>query len=96
MDSKAWKKPLLLEMPNRLDVTSVSSTLEAGTLLLTDWPRKRGPAFKQAVISCRDSLNGRVCHSVARDDFIAAAHEAYIYIQGETEPVGWIEERRAG
>ena len=81
MDDILWHESVLLELNNRQDVISVSSSREAADLLLNNWPKKRGPSYKLAVMTCLDSFRGKQPPELVRQDLIAAAIEAHIYVK---------------
>jgi len=81
MDDIPWRESVLLELNDRQDVTSVSSSREAADLLLNKWPKKRGPSYKLAVMTCLDSFTGKQPPELARQDLIAAAIEAHIHVK---------------
>lgn len=81
MDDIPWHESVLLELNDRQDVIIVSSSLEAADLLLNKWPKKRGPSYKLAVMTCLDSFHGKQPLELVRRDLIAAAIEAHIYVR---------------
>lgn len=81
MDDIPWHESLLLEFNGRQDVVTVSSSLQAADLLLNQWPKKRGPSYKLAVMTCLDSFRGKQPPELVRQDLIAAAIEAHIYVK---------------
>ena len=81
MDDIIWPESVLLELNDRDDVVTVSSSLEAADLLLNKWPKKRGPSYKLAVMTCLDSFHGKQPAELVRQDLIAAAIEAHIYVK---------------
>jgi hypothetical protein len=81
MDNIVWHESVLLEMNDRQDVITISSSLEAADLLLNGWPKRRGPSYKLAVMTCLDSFRGKQPPELARQDLIAAAIEAHIYVK---------------
>jgi hypothetical protein len=81
MDDILWHESVLLELNDRQDVISVSSSREAADLLLNNWPKKRGPSYKLAVMTCLDSFRGKQPPELVRQDLIAAAIEAHIYVK---------------
>ncbi len=84
MDGIPWRESVLLELNGRQDVITVSSSLEAADLLLNKWPKKRGPSYKLAVMTCLDSFRGKQPAELVRQDLIAAAIEAHIYVKPNT------------
>lgn len=84
MDGIPWRESVLLELNGRQDVITVSSSLEAADLLLNEWPKKRGPSYKLAVMTCLDSFRGKQPAELVRQDLIAAAIEAHIYVKPNT------------
>lgn len=81
MNDIAWQESVSLELNSRVDTIVVSSSLEAADLLLNRWPSKRGPSYKLAVMTCLDSFRGTQPAELARQDLIAAAIEAHIYVK---------------
>ncbi|WP_275790598.1 DUF982 domain-containing protein [Pararhizobium gei] len=84
MDDIVWPETVQLELNGRYDVLSISSSREAADLLLNQWPQKRGPCYKLAVMTCLESFRGRQPAELARLDLIAAAIEAHIYVRSQS------------
>jgi Protein of unknown function (DUF982) len=81
MDDIPWNESVLLELNDRHDIVTVSSSREAADLLLNKWPKRRGPSYKLAVMTCLDSFRGKQPPELVRQDLIAAAIEAHIYVK---------------
>lgn len=84
MDDVSWNDSVFLELNDRDDVVKISSSLEAADLLLNKWPKKRGPSYKLAVMTCLDSFRGKQPAELARQDLIAAAIESHIYVKPQS------------
>lgn len=76
-----WKEPVVLELEGIGDYRAIRSTREAAEVLLDKWPTHEGDAYKAAIRMCRYVLRGEQPEDYARQDFIAAAIEAFIHIQ---------------
>ncbi|WP_068953402.1 DUF982 domain-containing protein [Pararhizobium polonicum] len=81
MDDIFWHESVLFELNDRQEIVTVSSSLEAADLLLNKWPTKRGPSYKLAVMTCLASFQGKQPPELVRQDLIAAAIEAHIYVK---------------
>ena len=81
MDDIPWNESVLFELNDRQDVVTVSSSMEAADLLLNKWPKKRGPSYKLAVMTCLASFRGRQPPELVQQDLIAADIEAHIYVK---------------
>jgi hypothetical protein len=42
------------------------------------WPSERGPAYSNAMATCQSAINGKADLMKARQDFAAAAREAFL------------------
>ncbi|CZT33899.1 DUF982 domain-containing protein [Rhizobium sp. 9140] len=85
VSEKWWQQPVLLELDGIGDYRAVRNTREAAEVLLDRWPTHEGVAYKAAIRMCRYVLNGEQPADYAREDFIAAAVEAYIHVD-ESHP----------
>lgn len=80
MDSKIWHAPVSLEMFGPGHYRIVTSAKEAAKVLHNEWPRRAGPKYCNALLSCEAALKGELDAERTRDDFIYAAKEAQILI----------------
>ena len=63
----------------------ISSTEDAAQTLLSSWPggfERRRPKYSAARLACLQALSGKMTPEQARSEFIAAAKEAGVYIEG--------------
>ncbi|WP_183433279.1 DUF982 domain-containing protein [Mesorhizobium sp. RMAD-H1] len=76
-------KPVTIELPSdRIGLyRNVSSADEAARLLVEHWPAGAGDKRLAAMQACLDVMEGRADAGIARAAFIAAAHEAKIYVK---------------
>jgi hypothetical protein len=81
MVEKWWQEPVVLELNGVGHYFTVRSTRQAAEVLLEKWPVREGEAYKAAICMCRHVLNGEQPVDYARQDFIAAAVEAFIHVQ---------------
>ncbi|KQS65389.1 hypothetical protein ASG39_09120 [Rhizobium sp. Leaf371] len=80
INEKWWQQPVVLELGGIGDYRIVRNTREAAEVLLEKWPTHEGAAYGAALRMCRYVLNGEQPADYAREDFIAAAVEAFIHI----------------
>ncbi len=76
-----WPEPVVLELDGIGRYRIIRDTREAAECLLRKWPVDDGSAYKAAVRTCAYVLRGEQAADYARQDFIAAAFEAYIHVQ---------------
>ena len=81
MNEKWWYEPVVLELDGIGRYRVVRNTQEAAFCLLDQWPVREGRAYKAAIRMCRQVLGGEQPNDYARQDFIAAAVEAFIHVQ---------------
>lgn len=82
MNEKCWRQPVIIELKGIGDFEAVCDTREAAEILLRRWPGEgKGPAYDIALRTCNYVLRGEQAPDYARHDFIAAAHEALIYVR---------------
>jgi hypothetical protein len=81
MNEKWWQEPVVLEIGGIGKYQIVRNTREAAECLLDKWPVHEGTAYKAAITMCRYVLNGEQPVDYARQDFIAAAVEAFIHVE---------------
>lgn len=58
----------------------IRSAWEALECLRIQWPRKKGPHYRKAIRSCKDTLDGRKPTEKTRHAFLGAAKEAGICV----------------
>lgn len=76
-----WQEPVVLELDGVGRYRIIRNTREAARCLLEKWPVHDGTAYEAAVQTCRYVLRGEQPVDYARQDFIAAAVEAFIHVQ---------------
>ena len=81
MIEKWWQEPVVLELDGIGQYRIVRNTREAAECLLDRWPVHDGMAYKAAIRMCRYVLTGDQPADYARQDFIAAAVEAFIHVR---------------
>ncbi|OLP59157.1 hypothetical protein BJF93_04420 [Xaviernesmea oryzae] len=82
MAEKCWRRPVIIELNGVGAFEAVCDTQEATRILLKRWPQEnKGPAYETALKTCHYVLLGEQAPDYARHDFIAAAHEALIYVR---------------
>lgn len=81
MIEKWWLEPVVLELDGIGHYRIIRNTSEAVQCLLDKWPVHDGTAYQAAIQTCRCVLRGEQPIDYARQDFIAAAVEAYIHVQ---------------
>jgi len=81
MVEKWWLEPVVLELDGIGTYRVVRNTREAAQCLLEKWPVREGAAYQAAIRTCRGVLRGEQPMDYARQDFIAAAVEAFIHVQ---------------
>ncbi|WP_426230986.1 DUF982 domain-containing protein [Pararhizobium sp. DWP3-4] len=81
MIEKSWLEPVVLELDGIGSYRMVRNTSEAAQCLLGRWPVQDGSAYQAAIQTCRCVLRGEQPVDYARQDFIAAAVEAFIHVQ---------------
>jgi hypothetical protein len=81
MDSVRWHLSVVLRLETDSGETlAITSTPEAAHCLLVYWPAERGEAYHRAIRTCGLVLRGLVTPEVARETFLAAAHESSISV----------------
>lgn len=85
ISEKWWQQPVVLELDGIGDYRTIRNTREAAEVLLDKWPTHEGVAYKAAIRMCRYVLSGEQPANYAREDFIAAAVEAFIHVE-DTHP----------
>lgn len=75
---KPWLMPVKLELPGSGGYRTISNTREAISCLMEHWPETRGQAYRAALQTCVDVMDGRMGPDSARDAFRKAAEEAAI------------------
>lgn len=83
MDPKRWQKPVTIEHGKAGRMRVISSTSEAGALLLLDWPQQGGAEHLLAHIACLAVLEGEMPPEHASAAFIKACEEAGVFIQSK-------------
>jgi hypothetical protein len=81
MNEKWWHEPVVLELGGFGRYRTIRNTREAAECLLAQWPVREGVAYTAAIRMCGHVLRGDQPIDYARQDFIAAAVEAFIHIQ---------------
>jgi hypothetical protein len=84
MIEKWWLEPVVLELDGIGRYRVVRNTREAAQCLLEKWPVQDGTAYRTAIRTCCCVLRGEQPMDYARQDFIAAAAEAFIHVQPDT------------
>ena len=75
MHSKAWSKPVWVEIP-LAEPRMICTAAEAADFLRHEWPVKAGPLHDSALVICDEVLMGRRNPEDARAVFQAAVAEA--------------------
>lgn len=80
-----WDHPLKVTLRAGMDRTfrSVDDALD---FLENEWPQKRGECYQQAVLSCRQGLNGLAPVEGVRTAFIAACLETGMPVKTAPPP----------
>jgi hypothetical protein len=78
-----WQEPVVLELDGIGRYRIVRNTREAAECLLRMWPVRDGSAYAAAIQMCGYVLRGEQPADYARQDFIAAAVEAFIHVQSK-------------
>jgi hypothetical protein len=81
VSEKWWQEPVVLELEGIGNYKVIRNTREAAEVLLERWPTHHGDAYMAAIRMCRYVLKGEQPADYARQDFIAAAVEAFIHVQ---------------
>ena len=81
INEKWWQQPVVLELGGIGDYRIIRNTREAAEVLLDKWPTHEGAAYGAALRMSRYVLNGEQPEDYAREDFIAAAVEAFIHVE---------------
>lgn len=81
MIEKWWLEPVVLELDGIGKYRTIRNTREAAECLLDTWPVHDGNAYKAAIRMCGHVLRGEQPADYARQDFIAAAVEAFIHVR---------------
>lgn len=76
-----WQEPVVLELDGIGSYRVIRNTREAAQCLRERWPVYDGSAYKAAVQMCQHVLRGEQPVAYARQDFLAAAVEAFIHVQ---------------
>ncbi|MBZ7927145.1 DUF982 domain-containing protein (plasmid) [Ensifer adhaerens] len=90
-----WSVPLQVTFQNG-NKRTFSSVFDALVFLETEWPRRRGRRYEQAVEVCRRVLNRTAPVAIAREAFVAACLEAGLPANGlahRTRPIS--DDRRS-
>jgi hypothetical protein len=81
MAEQWWQDPVVLELDGIGSYRVIRNTREAAQCLLDKWPVHDGTAYEAAIQTCRHVLRGEQPMDYARQDFIAAAFEAFIHVR---------------
>jgi hypothetical protein len=81
MVEQLWQDPVVLELDGIGRYRVIRNTREAAECLLRRWPVHDGCAYEAAIRTCQCVLRGEWPVDYARQDFVAAAVEAFIHIQ---------------
>lgn len=76
MTVQYWEYPVDLEFQGIGNHRTITATCFACECLLTLWPDRHGPAYRNALSVCLDAMKGRVPQTAARRAFLEAAAEA--------------------
>jgi len=77
---KPWLRPVKLALYGDGKYRTVANTREAVECLMKHWPGTRGQAYRVALQTCADVMDGRMGPDSARDAFRRAAEEAAIEV----------------
>ncbi|TWF54148.1 DUF982 domain-containing protein [Neorhizobium alkalisoli] len=77
IEPSVWREPVYIRIGFGAS-EMVEGPVVALDYLRRRWPSERGPAYNAAVIACQSAIEGKVDLMQARDDFAAAAREAYL------------------
>ncbi len=81
MNSVKWHTSVVLNLKtNSSEMQAITNTREAAHCLLVHWPDERGEAYHRAIRTCGLVLRGLVTPEIARQTFLAAAHESSISV----------------
>ncbi|OWV92799.1 hypothetical protein ATY81_16750 [Rhizobium sp. R72] len=75
-----WQNPVVVELRGLGQYRVVASNAEAVDCLLEEWPADEGEAYQDALTICLAAADGRSSCDIARDAFLEAALQAYIYV----------------
>lgn len=81
MNRGYWSKPVTFETLTLGLYRTVTSTAEAASVLMDDWPTDEGDAFLAAKAACLAVLAGDADPDSAREAFLAAAEEADVFVR---------------
>jgi hypothetical protein len=81
MNSVKWHTSVILYLKTESEeMQAITNTREAAHCLLVHWPDERGEAYHRAIRTCGLVLRGLVTPEIARQTFLAAAHESSISV----------------
>jgi hypothetical protein len=81
MNSVKWHTSVVLHSKTDSgEMQAITNTREAAHCLLVYWPDVRGEAYHKAIRTCGLVLRGLVTPEIARQTFLAAAHESSISV----------------
>lgn len=78
--SKTWNNPVKIQLGPQ-GTRTVAGPFDALIYLTDSWPDRTGPRFVRARIACKAAHEGRLELQTAREDFLAAAKEAHLFLK---------------
>jgi hypothetical protein len=84
MASGTWNSTVTIELKGQTRrFARITTTRDAASYLIAQWPGSRDTAYKEAVIACTKALRGEVADETAFSSFVrAAAASSLRYLSG--------------